>query len=181
MVATESRGKWQRAHAIQLPAVARTLPSPPDLSSVSCTGLGSCTAVGTYGKAGGRAAPMVAVESHGRWGRAQAVSALPSNASRRRGATFGAVSCTTAGSCVVVGSYHTRSNRSQTMLVTLAPGRRPTAAELRPPPNGVAGGEFNSRLFFDDAVDCTSTSRCAAVGAYKPKTGPFQAWTATTP
>ncbi len=181
MAVTESHGKWQRAHAIQLPATAQDLPSPPDLSSLSCTGVGSCTAAGSFGNSRGREAPMIAVQSHGTWSRAQAARTLPSNGDARRGATFGAVSCPSAGSCLISGSYHTRSNRSETMFVTLAPGRRPSATELRLPPNGYAGGQFNSRLLIGGGVDCTSPSHCAAVGAFRPKTGSYHAWTAMTP
>jgi hypothetical protein len=178
MAATESHGKWQRARAIRLPAGAQTLPSTPDLSSLTCVGVGSCTAVGTYEDAAGREAPMIAIETNGRWGRAQRVTTLPPNASQRRGATFDAVSCAEATGCLALGSYHTNSGRSETMFVTL--GRRPSATELRLPPNGYAGGKFNSRLSLASAVDCTAT-RCVAVGAYKPKAGPFQAWMAMTP
>jgi hypothetical protein len=180
MVAVDSKERWQRAAAIQLPVGARPGPFAPDLSSLSCTGVGSCAAVGTYENAAGLQVPMMAIDSDGRWSRARTVDARPANAGRRQDATFGAVSCIKVGTCLTLGSYHTKSGRPETMFVTLVQGQRPRASELRLPPNGKAGGEFDAMLFFDDAVDCTPMAFCAAVGAYKPRLGRFQAWMATT-
>jgi hypothetical protein len=176
MAAVESGGKWQRARAIQLPAGAVSGPYSPDLSSLSCTGTGSCRAVGSYENNAHHEVPMAAIEFRRRWARARAVNVRPANASRSQDATFRSVSCAEAGPCLGLGSYHVKSGGPETMFVTLARGRRASAGELPLPPNAKAGGWFNARIGFVGAVDCAPAGTCAAVGAYKPVSGLFQAW-----
>jgi len=181
MAAVEWHGKWQRAHQIQLPrGAAGGIGQQSNLGSVSCTGVGSCLAVGSYDNAAGHSVPMLVIESHGRWALARAVSARPANANARRNSTLDSVSCRRTGSCLGLGSYFTKSGRPETMFVTLAPGHRAAAAELRLPPNGASAGE-PANASTAGAVDCTSAWYCAAGGIYKTTSGREEAWTATTP
>jgi hypothetical protein len=129
---------------------------------------------------------MLVIQSHGRWARARAVSARPANANARRNTTLDSVSCQRARFCLGLGSYVTKSGRPETMFVTLSPGHRATATQLRLPLNGAAAGELgNARTVgvasVAGAVDCTPSGYCAAAGIYQTKAGREAAWTATTP
>lgn len=181
MTAVEWHGKWQRARELALPTgAAGRISQQSNLGSVSCTGLGSCTAVGSYDNATVHQVPMLAIESHGHWARARAVSTRPANASARRDSTLDSVSCLRAGSCLALGSYFTKAGRPETMFVTLEPGHRAISTELRLPRNGASAGE-PANASTAGAVDCTPGGFCAADGIYLTKADLEEAWTATTP
>jgi hypothetical protein len=124
IVATQAAGTWQRSALIELPAGAATgRRAAALLDSVSCQRDGACVAVGGYRTRSGLSLPMVAVESGGRWGRAQGLAA-PANMSAFQGqswAGLGSVSCT-GGFCLAVGAYSTAAGM-RPLAVTRSRGR----------------------------------------------------------
>jgi hypothetical protein len=94
---------WRRAVQIRLPAGIGPNVNA-DLTAVACVRTGFCTAAGTYQHGSQANRPLAVTESHQRWGRARKLQ-LPANAVAQTFAVVRSVACTSASSCVVVGSY----------------------------------------------------------------------------
>ena len=133
LVATETRGVWQRPRTLAPPADAEAgttgrghLPAiVSHVWSVACASAGNCTSVGDYTDNTINGAAMVATETHGVWGPARKVS-LPADATRAAHAQVPfllSVSYTGRGSYVAVGIYSTSSAtpNQHAMVVTLTP------------------------------------------------------------
>jgi len=141
---------WQTT---DLPAVVPGPPpplsGPPVLNAESCPVVGSCVAVGTF--AGG--SPLAETLSDGVW--SDTVLRTPGDGGA---ANLEAVTCTSATSCVAVGSYDTQVDFNQPIAEILT-GTTWTATQL-PLPFGDNGyGDFGL-----NAVSCTSSTWCVAVG-----------------
>jgi hypothetical protein len=107
IVVTESGGTWGRAAYIGTPQDYNGNLGA-DLFSVACASAGSCVAVGSYAVTSGLVSwPMAAVESGGRWLRAQKIP-LPADADLAKKVGEGSlssVSCAPGGTCLAVGGY----------------------------------------------------------------------------
>ena len=177
MVATETGGVWARASELTLPAGANTSAGGQyaDLGSVTCTSPGSCVAVGYYTDTNGKEddQAMVATETSGVWV-ASEFTLLPSGASTSAGgqdAGFDSVTCTSPGSCVVVGSYVDTNDNRQAMLATETGGAWAQASELTLPAGATTtAGEQQAYL---GSVTCTSPGSCVAVGDYTDTNGSY--------
>lgn len=159
-ITTESGGTWARATEVLPPANAATADQDSQLDAATCTGPGSCVALGSYIDRRSRYQMMAVVESSGRWRRAREI---PSPAKAvQPGALPGAVSCWRAGGCTAVGSYPVSSGNYFPFAMTESHGRwrrpttiaRPRGAENIVPESGLSG------------VDCTGAGSCVAVGNY---------------
>ena len=161
MVVTEARGIWKRAQELRLPGNAFAANPDASVTSVACTGPGSCVAVGGYAYDSAALDHAFDVaESHGVWGRARQVT-LPANAAiGGTDATLGAVTCTSAGSCVAVGGYGDKAGGQELMAVTEAQGRWGQAVQIAAPVNAAASGGSL------DGVSCWRPGYCSAVGTY---------------
>src|SRR5215472_6960888 len=82
MVVAEAGGLWKRAQELSLPANAFAANPDAAVTSIACTGAGSCVAVGgyTYDSAGLSHA-FTAAETRGVWARARQVT-QPANATQ---------------------------------------------------------------------------------------------------
>ena len=99
----ERHGRWGRA--IGIPGLkALNTGGDAGLASVSCARTGACAAGGVYSRRGGEESGFVAMERHGRWGRAVEVPGL---AALNKGGDAGvnSVSCASAGGCAAGGWY----------------------------------------------------------------------------
>jgi hypothetical protein len=163
MVVTEAGGVWERARELSLPANAFASNPDASVNGVACTGTGSCVAVGGYGyDSDGLSHAFTAAQSNGVWARAQQVT-LPANAATRAGdATLGAVTCTSAGSCVAVGGYLDKAGDGELMAVTESAGRWGQAREIAPPGNAATSAGASL-----DGVSCWRPGDCWAVGTYR--------------
>jgi hypothetical protein len=131
MVTGETSGVWGQASKIKLPPGAKTAGGSAgenlaiDLASVTCTGSGSCVAVGGYYAKSSGYEPMVVNETSGVWGRAGKIT-LPSGAQpKEQFAGLNSMTCTGSGHCVAVGTYSARDNSASVMAVSSTrPGRR---------------------------------------------------------
>jgi hypothetical protein len=166
---TYSHGAWTAASP---PAPAGSNDSY--LSDVSCTAAGTCVAVGSYDNTNPVGDPMVDTYSDGAW----TLTTPPVPA----GAGFADLqngSCSTAGTCVAVGSYINASYNLEPLGYTYADGA--WTATTPPEPAGGKGS-----VLYD--VACTAHNTCVAVGVYG-NTSPGEqplidtysngAWTAT--
>jgi hypothetical protein len=124
------------------------------LHGVSCVSAGRCVAVGSYDKGGGRSFALADAWN----GKAWALSRLP--APDGAYASLSAVSCTSAASCVAVGSYWGAS-KVGIPLAEIWNGKRWT--QTRPPASG--GGLTINGLV---AVSCASPAHCAAISTTRP-------------
>jgi hypothetical protein len=164
MAETMSRGRWQRAVAIRPPANAYTRPAAY-LSSVSCTALGQCVAVGHYTDKATVEVAMAATESKGKWGRAVQVG-LPPRAATEPQAELNSVSCT-GRVCDAVGTYSTRSDQSTAFVVTDTRGRWHSSVQITELPAGAQKTAPTVDLF---GISCLPNA-CLAAGGYENQAG----------
>ncbi len=161
-----------RGRAIEVPGLgALNRGGDAGVNSVSCAPAGNCAAGGYYQNHGLQG--FVAVERHGRWGRATGVPGL--GALNRGGdAVVSSVSCAPAGNCAAGGTY-TDGGRHQQGFVAVGKNGRWSRATGVP---GLAalnkGG--NARLY---VVSCASAGGCAAGGSYRNRSGHRQAFVAS--
>ena len=163
MVANQANGSWAPASELSLPSGAATLSGAQSalLSSVACTGVGACVAVGRYSDSSGGRDAMVATEAAGTWGQATGVT-LPAGASMVQNAFLDGVACASAGNCVAVGSYPDATAGNEAMVATETGGTWAPATELVLP-SGAAASAQNAEL---TSVSCASAGNCVAVGDY---------------
>jgi hypothetical protein len=129
-VAVGRHGRWGRA--IEVPGLAAlNAGGDAEVRSVSCASAGSCTAGGFY-TVRHRQQGFVAVERHGRWGRAIKVPGLAAlNAGGD--AEVDSVSCGSAGSCAAGGYYRDRDGNLQGFVAGERHGRWGRAIEVPGP------------------------------------------------
>ncbi len=144
-----------------LPANANASPGV-ELSDVTCPNAGHCVAVGEYG-AGKKGQALIETLSNGTW---QPITApVPSDAHPRLGEPFSAVSCSSARSCVAVGTYHPTVSTQYGYIDTLANGRWHAAR----PPLPANATTYQGSALVD--VSCASAGTCAAIGVYDTRHG----------
>jgi hypothetical protein len=104
MVASDSRGRWQRAEVLsQLPPDA-SVTAFSGLEAIACPSAISCVAVGGYQNAAGGFSTMYLPRSRGAWGNAVEL-ALPRNAAAPHTTDPTAEDCFGPGNCAIVGAY----------------------------------------------------------------------------
>jgi hypothetical protein len=172
-IAPEVAGTWRQAFAPQLPANAV---QNAGLQGVSCHGVGSCTAVGTYetNTVPDQIEGLAVTEVHGRWQRGVEITP-PAGAARPNWLELLSVFCASAGSCAAVGVYTDRAQHGQTAAVTETSGRWGRAVRISAPPN--AAPEQSNPTF--NGITCTAPGWCVAVGTYQDRSGHAEAMIAT--
>ena len=149
MLVTDTAGSWEAAVNVSEP----TGFADSFLDSVSCTGSGSCVAVGGYWE-GGAPAPMRVSASSGTWGQAAGLTA-PAGTSGQ--AALEALSCPSAGACVAVGNYFAGAGFLP-MMSSQSSETWSSPTETALPAGGVDG--------FVGGVSCAAVGSCLAVGGY---------------
>ncbi|MGA2210704.1 MAG: hypothetical protein ABSH30_13810 [Acidimicrobiales bacterium] len=120
-----------------------------ELSGVSCTSTGTCTAVGQYVDSSGVDVTLAEFWDGSSW----SIQATPNPAGAQGSGLF-SVSCTSAGACTAVGIYVDSSG----VEVTLAEAWDGASWSIQTTPN--PAGSQESAL---SAVSCTSAGTCTAV------------------
>jgi hypothetical protein len=164
MAETMSRGRWQRAVTIRPPANAFARPAAY-LSSVSCTAVGQCLAVGHYTEKSGAVVAMAALESKGKWGRAAEVG-LPRGAAASPEAEMVSVSCVRSV-CEAAGNYIARSGQSASFVTEETRGRWHATVQITSLPTGARKSAPMGQLF---GISCLPNA-CLAVGDYENQVG----------
>jgi hypothetical protein len=170
-IAIEQRGIWQLPF---LPRLPRNAAGPADsvLNAVTCTGPGSCEAVGSYEIKNGQYLPMSVTESGGKWRRATSIE-LPPHTTPAPINSLNSIACTSAGSCVAVGRYSTTDGDSYAAAsARQVRGHWLRAAPLKLP----AGAEPVSQL---TSVSCQPSGQCVAVGTWISSDGLIHSMMAT--
>ena len=169
-VAVERHGRWRRA--IEIPGLGALNKGKVNVWSVSCASAGSCAAGGDYEDRFGDPQGFVAVERHGRWGRAIRVPGLAA-LSHGGGGYVESVSCASAGNCAAGGDYFGRQASEQGFVAVERNGRWGRATVV--PGLGALnkGGEAAV-----NSVSCISAGACAAGGEYEDRRGGKQGFVA---
>lgn len=155
MVVTFSGGSWTPQEAPASPPSG----GPPQINAMSCPSASFCAVVGDYQDASGDPRGLLMTKSGGKW--TAATAPVPSTAPGGYPVFEHAVSCVSAQSCAIGGSYNNASGTEQhDDLLTLSGGA--WMGGNVPAPSNSATGE-GSVL----AVSCWSASSCVAVGDYE--------------
>ena len=156
---------WRPAAEVASPPGAAVNPDA-FMTGISCTGPGSCVAVGNYSVSSSRFAAMGAVESRGAWQRATEIAA-PRNAVPSTFTAMSSISCTATGPCLGVGEYAISATQSRAMSVTESNGRFALATEIPAVPPGSSPSPSTYLL----GVSCASANVCRAVGGGRNTAG----------
>jgi hypothetical protein len=165
MIARSVNGRWGRATELRMPT--RYPAYIAHVNAISCTGPGSCVAVGDYSSDQSQGA-FIATESGGRW--RAAWPALPRNSERFRVFSVDAVDCTSAGFCVAAGEYADRARHVQPMVVTESHGRWGRARELALPARAAA-----QPYAYVHAISCPRPGYCVLGGEYLNRSDTYEA------
>jgi hypothetical protein len=164
-----SNGVPGAAVAVPPPSDAATLASgtTPDvgLGALSCSGAGSCVAVGSYATAADNIESMVVPITDGAPGAASA-ALLPANAATANSeqqALLDDVSCANNRQCVAVGRYLLPSQIDQEALVEPITNGVPGAGQDVALPSNAGTGWQEALL---ESVSCPAAGACVAIGDY---------------
>jgi hypothetical protein len=102
METTETGGSFAQAIEVTAPPNAVNSSNGTQLLGVSCTSVGNCVGVGRYQDTSGSTQAMAATETGGIWAQATGVT-TPASPFGADG-VLKAVSCTSEGNCVAVGT-----------------------------------------------------------------------------
>lgn len=140
------------------------------LDTLSCTGVGSCVAGGTYNLVAppelGNGLAMIASESNGIWHTAREIS-LPADASATaQNAVVTGIACPRPRVCTAVGVYVTDKgdHQGRAFIATESHGTWGRAVGVLAPPH-VGPVRYSSLA----AVSCTRPGSCVALGSYVVK------------
>lgn len=126
-VDTITSGVPATAVEVAAPSGAAT-PVDASLSGVSCTSVGTCTAVGSTLQADEDFEPIYVQVSGGAPGAAQLLSAPPGGSS-----SLSVIDCTATGICTASGAYAGPSSSTETVVVALSGGTWGTPDVVTPP------------------------------------------------
>lgn len=168
LLLSEANGTWAAGTEAALPSDAYTLPNV-ELSSLSCTSAGNCTAVGTYNATSGYTQGLLLDESDGTWATGTKPS-LPANASTTPSVSVIGVSCWSPGDCSAVGLYTDSSGHYQGLLLSESGGAWSTGTDAVLPANA----QTDTAQFYIDSVSCGSDGSCGAAGYYTDSSGNYQ-------
>ena len=145
-----------------------------EVTSLSCTSLGSCVAGGFYTDAKSGRQAFVVTQAHGDWGPMREVAG---SLNKGESAQVNQVSCGVSPklvsiiTCAAVGFYTTSTGLGQAFTATMANGKWGPAVQV---PGSVA---LNKGGFAQlNSVSCPTAGNCSAGGSYAPSntsTQPF--------
>jgi hypothetical protein len=169
LLETETNGVWSGSE-LSLASIGYS-GHEMDFNAVSCSGVGSCVAVGDYSDSSSYEQAFVASDSAGTW-TASKVSMSGLGAGADPSAELVTVSCPAAGSCVAVGSYIDSSNHDQGLIDTETSGAW-TASRVNV--SALPSVATNPSLQLT-SVSCPSAGDCTAVGRYTDASLPDGSW-----
>jgi Big-like domain-containing protein len=145
-----------------------------EVTSLSCTSLGTCVAGGFYTDAKSGRQAFVVTQAHGDWGRMQTVAG---SLNKGESAQVNQVSCGVSPklvsiiTCAAVGSYTASNGQEQAFTANMANGKWGPAAQV-PGSAALNKGGFA----WLTSVSCPTAGNCSAGGPYAPSktsTQPF--------
>jgi hypothetical protein len=173
LVVTETGGTWGTAQEVPGSA-ALNAGGFAEISSVSCSAPGACSAGGEYTNGTPATEVFVVSQTGGTWGTARKVRRIATlNTSGL--ASITSVSCPSAGNCVAVGSYEDANFDSQAFYVGESGGTWGSAQEVR----GTASLDQGSPGATAVSVSCDAAGDCGMGGNYTTASGNQQAFVAS--
>jgi hypothetical protein len=172
LLISEQASRWLAGTSMLLPGNASTFPDA-FLSSVTCTTVGNCSAIGNYDNSSGDTEGLVTVESARAWKRATAM-VMPAGAKPNPRVFFygfNGISCSSTGNCSAGGQYTDASGHYQGFFVDEVNGSWQTADELKLPSGAQQAGKNGGVV----ALSCTTNGNCSAGAAYQDASGNYQA------
>jgi hypothetical protein len=152
VIDTLSDGSWTTIMAPEPANAADGSEQNASLQSVSCSTVGSCTAVGDYVGADRANYGLIDTLSGATWIATEAPE--PANATAEPDTLLAAVSCASDGSCAVVGTYEDTTGLGRGLIDTFSGGSW-TAVEAPEPTD--SGGDQTANL---DSVSCLAGTFC---------------------
>jgi hypothetical protein len=169
-VVDETAGKWGNAQ--EVPGLAAlNMGTDAWVRSISCGGVGDCSAVGIYTDAQGHSQGFVVDESAGTWGTAEEVPGL-ATLNSGGSAYVETVSCPAAGDCSAVGNYKDALGHTQSFSVNKVGGIWGSAEEI--PALGALDSGGSALV---GPLSCAASGDCAAGGAFTDAHGHWQGFT----
>ena len=165
MVATQTKGSWAGARELGVPGAASTK-GRVLLTSLACPKLGECVAVGQFDDKSGKTRAMAVTESARTWGRAFQLT-LPKDAAGVPLVSVQSVACSSAGNCVAVGSYRTKTLKTVPMSMTESRGSWGRGQHITNAPANIAASASVGLT----SIACARTGKCTAAGSYPLKGG----------
>ena len=150
-VAAETNGTWGTAEEVPGTA-ALNKGGNAQITSVSCTSLGNCSAGGDYTDASNYQRAFVVNETNGTWGTAEEVPGIAVVGQYTR-TWIVAMSCTSPGNCSAAGSSFVVAETNGTWGKATVPSFK------------------NGSDFYFNSVSCASAGNCSAVGNYEEAIG----------
>lgn len=182
LVATQVDGTWERAQEVKSPSQPKTGPYGALLSSVACTAVGQCVAVGAYTDSSNDLLPMQVAQTGGAWNASATAIGLPAGSATDPDAALTSVACPGAGSgsCVAVGYFQDDSASGglrQMMSASGSVSGLGAAGKVTPPGNAApegsaswpSGSNIEGPLL--TAVGCSDPGTCLAIGYYPNSLG----------
>jgi hypothetical protein len=162
-VAVEKNGVWERA--VEAPGLAaldvgQDGIADADMTSVSCTSPGNCTAGGDYTDRHLQGQGFVAAEKDGVWEQGIEVPGL-GTLNRSGDAGVISVSCASTGNCAAVGYYTDQHEVNRGFVAVEKNGQWGRAIEV--PGLGALNPGGDAQVF---SVSCAQAGACAAGGYY---------------
>lgn len=171
LLALESKGVWQHAVRLVLPADAALTNQVAALFAVDCTSDLTCAVVGTYTDLSGNQMPFFLQEHNGLWGSPTKVALPTGSLNADQAAALTSISCTSLGNCIAVGNYVNGAGY-QAVALTEKNAVWSTAAQAvtipLPLDASTPGVAYLNGL---NHVTCPSLTNCVGVGQYLTATG----------
>jgi hypothetical protein len=166
---SETNGTWGTAIKVPGSGILNAA-GDANISSVSCGAAGNCAAGGGYTDSAGHFQAFAVSETNGTWGTAIEV---PGTGALNVGglARVTSVSCTAAGNCAAVGTYHDSAGHAQAFVVGETNGHWRRAIEVPGLETLNTGGAA-----FAASVSCATAGNCAAGGTYHDSAGHAEAF-----
>jgi hypothetical protein len=165
VLAKPPAGPWRQATEIASPPNAAANPDAY-MTGISCSGPGTCVAVGNYSVSPTQFEAMGAVESRGIWHRATEI-ATPRGAIASTFTAITSISCLAAGPCLGAGQYAVSATQSRAMVVTESKGRFGRALAITAVPPGASALPSTYLL----GISCRPSGACFAVGGGRNSAG----------
>ena len=171
LIETLSNGTWQATTApltgltpAAEPPTNGATEAPVNLYGVSCPTAGTCFAVGQYYDADGNAFGLIETLDGGTWSASTVpASGLNPTAGPNPAVQLGQIQCTSATSCIAVGSYQDGASSTSGLIETLSGGQW---VSLTAPLGGVDPSAAPNPKVALPSLDCVSSNSCVAVGSY---------------
>ena len=162
---TLTDGEWENARPAQFEDGIQSDQPSAFFTSVSCTSLGNCTAVGDFRNSDGDRRAFTMTSTDGEWETAQPAQfaeGVQGNVDGQGMGTYArSVSCASPGNCTAVGEFTNRDEINEAYTMTMTDGEW----ELAQPAEFAEGIQFDAAGF--SSVSCASPGNCTAVGSFE--------------